>query len=975
MKRLTLAAVILLLTSAAVWAQSASEGTVRGVIHDEQGGVLPGVTVNATSPTVVGTFTAVSETDGSYRLLNLRPGEYTITAELQGFSKYVRPGVVVRAGLNIAVDIVLKVGTMSETIQVTAESPMLEVQKPVQAVNISGELQRALPLGTRKDFSEFLEVTPGVTARTFDQGTGGQVYMLRGSEIENHVVQVDGADMGSFRQGWAGLYVGLSTDSIEDTQVKTGGVDASAPLGVGVVINIATPSGTNQLKGAASALYQNKAWNGNNAANGGQSVYNKTFLPDVSLGGPLVKDKLFFFGAFRYADRETGLYRTSAQLASLAAIDPSFTPFANGGKNKYYFIKGTAQITSNHQVYAFYQRDFNPEVAAFPTESKPFDITAFGGNGIGARLSSVWNQSLTTRILGAYNDKSINGTFDAFNGHVYDNPEQDYYTSSFISSGRRTGSGFLGQTNLLSLTAAPTSKVTLQADLTYYKTGWIGAHEFQTGVFAQPHLSNENDLRYSGGATAFYEYTLTDPNNLNSAKIPFHYRTYDSASVTSSSRLARDYAWYGQDAWKPNSRLTVNAGVRIDKILVRDRLYGVDVQDSWEIGPRFGGTYVLTADEKNIVRANWGRVADLPQPGYLPSAGGNPVGFTDFYDNNLDGVYESVFRTPPSTTAASNQIVDPKRHQPFIQEWIGGYRRQLPRQMSVDVSYVHRDYRDRPANVETNGIYTNGVFSGFQNVTQNQIYLVTNNTWNTMVYDGLEFTVAKRTSKLNMIAGYTRSWQNLDGTWIPNDPASFIQPNAFPNDKGIGSIRGNEQAASPTSANGGSLSGTADTRSPSWQKHAFRTGASYGAPWGLLFATNLVVLSGPYSGPIVTRIAAPDPAFGPPIVTLSNGRVVSNPLATTIRFANATRGDGQIKAPNLIIWNVRAGKDFKVAAQHLNIAVDIINVLNHDADQQFQTGGNQLYNTTNYAIAPDGSFRGQTRQPPRAAQISFRYMF
>src|SRR6516164_6516191 len=88
---------------------------------------------------------------------------------------------------------------------------MLEVEKPVQAVNISGAMQRALPLGTRKDFSEFLEVTPGVTARTFDQGTGGQVYMLRGGEIEGHVVQVDGADMGSFRQSWAGLYVGLST--------------------------------------------------------------------------------------------------------------------------------------------------------------------------------------------------------------------------------------------------------------------------------------------------------------------------------------------------------------------------------------------------------------------------------------------------------------------------------------------------------------------------------------------------------------------------------------------------------------------------------------------------------------------------------------------------------------------------------------------------------------------------------------------
>jgi hypothetical protein len=299
--------------------------------------------------------------------------------------------------------------------------------------------------------------------------------------------------------------------------------------------------------------------------------------------------------------------------------------------------------------------------------------------------------------------------------------------------------------------------------------------------------------------------------------------------------------------------------------------------------------------------------------------------------------------------------------------------------MSLDVSYVHRAYKDRPANEEINGIYTNGVFSGFKDITQNQIYYVTNNIWNTQVYDGLEFTVTKRTRSLNMIAGYTRSWDKLDGTWVPNDPASFIQPNAFANDTGIGTIRGNEQ--SPTN-NAGSLSGSADTRSPSWQKHAFRSGASYLAKWDIQIATNLVMLSGPYSGPIVTRIAAADPAFGPPTVTLADGRVVSNPLATTIRFcgsptlpcsANPTRGEGQIKAPNLIIWNMRFGKDFKFGGPNrFTAAVDVVNLLNADADQQFQTGGNQLY-SPNFAIKADGSFLGQTRQPPRSFQLSFRY--
>ena len=383
--------------ASAAWAQASGDGTIRGVVKDSEGGVLPGVTVVATSPSVATPITAVSATDGTYRLLNLPPGEYTITAELPGFSKQERKGVVVRSGLNIAVDITMTVGALAETVQVVGDSPMLEVSKPVQAVNISGELQRALPLSSRKDFTDFLEVTPGVTARTFDQGSGGQVYMLRGSEIENHVVQVDGADMGSFRQGWAGLYTGLSSDAIDDTQVKTGGVDASAPLGVGVVINVATPSGTNQLKGAVSSNYQGEGWNGNNADEGGRSSFVKVFQADASAGGPIVKDKLFFFGSFRYADREVGLSRTPAQLQGLTA-DPQFVPFDNGGESKYYYAKVTAQLSPNHQIYGFYQRDFNPELAAFPTESQPFSVTAFGGNGIGARLSSVWGSRTTTKV-------------------------------------------------------------------------------------------------------------------------------------------------------------------------------------------------------------------------------------------------------------------------------------------------------------------------------------------------------------------------------------------------------------------------------------------------------------------------------------------------------------------------------------------------------------------------------------------------
>jgi hypothetical protein len=962
-----LAALMIVSLAAPVAAQWDGEGgAIRGVARDEQGGVLPGVTIQATSRTAPGAVVATTNADGTYRLLNLAPAEYTVTATLEGFARYVREGIVIRAGLSLGVDPVLTLGAVTETVQVKTDSPLLEVHRPVQAINISGALQRSLPLGARKDFTDFLEVTPGVVARTLDQGSGGQVYMLRGSEIDNHVIQVDGADMGSFRQGLAGLYVGLSADALEDTQIKTGGVDASTPLGVGVIANVITPSGTSQIKGASSLMYQDKGWNGVNGRDG-QSAYARLVQVDASIGGPIAGETLSFFGNVRYADREVGVSRTAAQLSALTALQPGFTSFANGGSTTYGFAKVTWRKSANQQGFAFVQRDFNPEVAGFPTDGRPFTISAFGGTAVAARWLSVWGSATTTRVLASYNDKSFNGTFDAFRGHEYSGPQQDAYRSTFLSAGRRVGSGFLGQfNNAQSLTAAPTSKLTFQADLMYVVSGRGGSHELQAGVLAQPRLTNETRVRYANGGAAWEEQQLVDAADLASGLITFHRRVFDAAEVVSSARRAHDYAVYLTDAWKPSSRLTINAGVRLDAIGATDRLYGVNVQNSLEVGPRVGVTYMLTSGGTDVARVNFGRIADLPQATYLPAAGGNPLGFTDFYDNDLDGVFETALRSPPVTPENSNQRVDPDRHQPFMDEWIVGYRRQWPHRISMDVSLVRRAYKDRPAVLEINRRIEGVTFLGYHNEAQNDIFVHTNNRWNTQVYSGLEVSVAQQTSRLNVIGGYTRGWQHLSGTWLPGDPAALIQPDAFPNDRGIGTIRGGDP---------NSLSGSADARSPSWQKHALRLGAVYEAPWHMQVASQVVVLSGPYSGPIVTRIASPDPRFGPPVVTLSNGRLVSNPLATTIRFAYDTRGEGQIKAPTLVTWNLRLGRETRVGRHRLSVAVDVLNVTNRGAEQQFQTGGNQLYNTANYALAPDGTFRGQSRQPPRSAQLSLRYAF
>jgi hypothetical protein len=249
----------------------------------------------------------------------------------------------------------------------------------------------------------------------------------------------------------------------------------------------------------------------------------------------------------------------------------------------------------------------------------------------------------------------------------------------------------------------------------------------------------------------------------------------------------------------------------------------------------------------------------------------------------------------------------------------------------------------------------------------NEIYEITNNRWNWPVYRSLEFSLSKRSTRVQGIASYVRQWRHIGGTWQPNDPASFIQPNTFDNDTGIGSPVGS--TGSPADAN--SLSGSNMTQrataSAQWQDHIVRLGVTYRGPWEVLVSMNYTFESGAWSGPIISRVDQPDPAFGPPVVTLSNGRRVSNPLATTFRFAYPVRGEGQLTTPDLHAWNVRVGKRFTWRGLRLDAGIDVFNLTNNGADSSFQTGANQTFNplfgTTTF------------RQLPRSAQLVVRVWF
>ena len=960
-------------------AQLTTEGTIRGVVRDQQGGVMPGVNVSATSPSAPGSHVAVSEADGTYRLLNLAPGVFEIVAEKPGFSKSLRPGIEVRAGLNLNLDIEMKTGTLQETVTVTEEAPLLETEKPIQAVNVAGDFQRALPLSTRHDLTDALEVAPGVAARTFISNNGTQVYMLRGTDVEQHVILIDGADMSSARQSRTDT-VNFATSSVSDSQVKTGGADATAPAGLGVLLNVATKSGTDQFHGTAEVSYQARAWNGNNDPKGVPTISDGV-QPEVSIGGPIKKGRAWFFGSYKYVYRNSQISRSAAQLANLRSVQADWQPFDNHSRTPSIFLKGSTQLTSKHQMSGFYLRQSGYEEGNQAPSLKAFSAGGISGFGASTRVFSSWTNTLTSSVAVSYNSFAGNNSVSSYSNVDYGGPQINLYTGTNLSSGRLAGTGFILTTgNNTNFPISPTTKTTIQADVNWFKTGWGGSHEIQAGTFLQPHMNLSTTSNYANQGFIVEDQALKNPSDPNSGFVPFHRQYIDPTqlSTLTADTTNRDYGGYIQDSWKPLRQLTILGGFRLDKVIALDNLFGVRTQSSMELQPRVGATYRVTKDGRNVIHGTFSRIAAKPEANSVPNLGGSvTVNITDKYDTAKNGTFSTVLTTPGSTKLSAAKSIDPNRHQAHVDEYLAGYRRQFSGQISIDATFVRRYYRDMPDTLDVNGIYQNGKFLGYKDPTQNAILMATNNIWNTPVYTGWEFTASKRSSKSQFLVGYTRAFQHIEGVYQPDDPAGFIQPNTFANDKGIGSTRGITDGAN-------SYTNTqTTTRNPMWIKHTLRIAGSYNAPWGILVSSNLSFLSGPYSGPIIQLLNAPDPAFGPALITLSNGRSVSNPLATTVRFAYANRGEGQVQAPLLASWNARVARTFNLSERRrVEVGFSVNNITNRGAQQEFCggsattacSGSNQL-GSPNFAYAPNGTFQGQNRQAARAGQLTVRFDF
>ena len=245
MKHLLRALVVLAAVSAPAAAQE-QRASIEGIVRDSSGGVLPGVTIEARSPSMAGVQTTVTDPNGLYRFPALPPGRYDVNATLQGFQPAKSSDVRLELGQILKVDLVLEVGGLTESVRVTGEPPLIDVKQNVAGANVQSEIIERIPKG--RDFAGVVTSAPGITNESRNRG-----IQIDGASGADNRFMIDGVDTTNLLNGTSGK--SLPVDFVDTVQAKASGYAAEYRASLGGVISAITKSGGNQYHGSAGIYY------------------------------------------------------------------------------------------------------------------------------------------------------------------------------------------------------------------------------------------------------------------------------------------------------------------------------------------------------------------------------------------------------------------------------------------------------------------------------------------------------------------------------------------------------------------------------------------------------------------------------------------------------------------------------------------------------------------------------------------------
>ncbi|MCJ7643422.1 MAG: TonB-dependent receptor [Candidatus Aminicenantes bacterium] len=650
--------VVLALIASPAYAQRLT-GSIQGTVKDETGELLPGVTLEISSPALIGGIKSiVTSATGSFHFTALPPGSYLVRCSLSGFQTQEREKIVVSIGKTTTIDLVLNPTTVEESVTVVGESPVIDVTKSGTSTTYDKQLLENIPKA-RFTYIDIMYWAPGISQ---NETSSEEWHTSLGSAGWSDNYLVDGVDT-SF--DWNGTtWVWNNPDIYEEGEVVSIGAPAEYGDFQGAVVNVVTKSGGNTLHAGLNAYTIPSSLVGNNVP-GAEFPFTikKNWDLGLELSGPFKKDRIWFYSNVQFKRYDY------AQLGT-----PSDTPTASDYKR--IFAKATFQLAKSHKLVLSYQHEWSklPDVI---TPSQPFEACAEEPGKYGVaniNLTSILSQNTVLDLkLGGWVAKDnwvpMDGNLD----------EPQHYDG-------QTGQA----SNGIAIWSRTTyTKLQANATLSHFADDFIhGNHEFKFGV-QYTRGSSDGISSYSGGVI-YYDYG------------GYPYAAYFQDPYNYGASINK-LGVFVDDSWAVTDRLTLNLGLRfdhqdgniseVDAIDAQRKKTGAKIKgisnvvawNNWS--PRLGLVYQLTSDKKTILKANYGHYYDgMTLMAFYRMTNSTPPVYAFLYNWDT-GLYDIPFWTWEPSQGVG---VDPNVKNSLCRQLSFGLSRELVTDLALELTYIYK---------------------------------------------------------------------------------------------------------------------------------------------------------------------------------------------------------------------------------------------------------------------------------------------